>query len=85
MKKIFALSLVATAALGLAACSPKPSAESNEMNAMEANATADAAVADINATAENAVDAAGAALDNAAMTDAGVANGAMAAEGNNAM
>ena len=83
MKKIFALTLVAAASLGLAACSEKPAAESTEVNAMEANATADAAVADINATAENSVDAAGAALDNAAMMDSGVANGAMA--GNNAM
>lgn len=85
MKKFFALSLVAVASLGLAACSEKPAAESNEVNAVDANATAEAAVADINATAESSVNAAGAALDNAAMTDAGVANGAMAAEGNNAM
>jgi hypothetical protein len=83
MKKIFALTLVAAASLGLAACSEKPAAESTEVNAVDTNATADAAIADINATADNAVDAAGAALDNAAAVDAGVANGAAA--GNNAM
>lgn len=85
MKKLFALSLVAVASLGLAACSEKPAAESTEVNAVDANVAADEAVADINATADNAVDAAGAALDNATMTDAGVANGAMAEVANNAM
>lgn len=85
MKKLFALSLVAAASLGLAACSEKPAAESTEMNTVETNATAEAAVADINATTENALDTAGAALDNAAMNDSGVANGVAAEAMNNAM
>jgi hypothetical protein len=84
MKKIFALTLVAAASLGLAACSEKPAAESTEVNAVDTNATADAAVADINATAENAVVDAGSAISNAAAGDAGVANG-LAEAGNNAM
>ena len=83
MKKIFALTLVAAASLGLAACSEKPAAESTEVNAVDTNATADAAVTDINATAD-AGNASGAALDNSAAADAG-ANGAAAAGGNNAM
>lgn len=85
MKKIFALSLVAAASLGLAACSEKPAAESTEVNAVDANATAEAAVADINATAENAVVDGASAISNAAVEDAGVANGLGAAAGNNAM
>jgi hypothetical protein len=85
MKKIFALSLIAAASLGLAACSEKSAAESTELNAVDANVAAEEAVADINATAEGAVADANAMLDNAAMGDAGVANGTEAEMANNAM
>jgi len=81
MKKIFALTLVAAASLGLAACSEKPAAESTEINAVDANVAAEEAVADVNATAENVAADINATLDNAA--DA--ANGAEAEAGNNAM
>lgn len=85
MKKIFALTLVAAASFGLAACSEKPAAESTEVNAVDTNMTADAAVADINATAENAVMDGASAISNAAAEDTGVANGLTAETGNNAM
>lgn len=83
MKNIFALSLVAVASLGLAACSEKPAAESTEINAVDSNVAVEEAVADINATADAAVADANAVLDNAVAADAGVANGAMEAEAGN--
>lgn len=66
MKKIFALSIVAAASLGLAACSETPANEATEVtNEADVNATVEETIADLNATAENAVDTTGATLENA--------------------
>lgn len=69
MKKIVVLSLAAVASLGLGACSKQePVANETEVtnDVVDANITADEAVADVNATVDaNAVDA-NAAVENTA-------------------
>lgn len=74
MKKIVALSFVAVASLGLAACGgAKEAAEANAATA-ELNATVAETVEDINAAAAETLNAADAALDNAADAMAAEAN-----------
>ena len=78
MKKIFALSLVAAAALSLTACGKKAdenTAVANGAESTDLNAAASDAIADVNAAAADATANAGEAVDAAA-------NGADANAGN---
>lgn len=78
MKKIVALSIVTAAALSLAACSKTDDGAANAVNeaALDVNATAAEAVADINAASENVADSA-AAVENAADAVSNAADNAM--------
>lgn len=81
MKKIAAVSMLAAAALGLAACSDKAQNEAAEAaNAVgtDIENTADAAVD----TVDNALDGAGNAMDNAGEATENAAEGAANATGN---
>ena len=77
MKKIVALSIVAAAALCLAACKKTDDGAANAANeaALDVNATAAEAVADVNAAAENVAESA-AAVENAADAVANAADNA---------
>jgi predicted small lipoprotein YifL len=79
MKKFVALSLVAVAALSLAACSKKGdenTAAADTNAAVDMNATTADTMADLNAAVENTTNAADAALENASNASTGAASNA---------
>ena len=65
MKKFVALSMIAAASLGLAACSKSADTTENAAAAADLNATEANAIEDINAATTEALNDADAALDNA--------------------